>query len=127
MNGDDCVKTLWGTCFVFGEQGHKKTRCPTRKESVSKATVQPQRSSSIFAPSAGVLTGARLRATSSAASSVPQGPARRTRSDVAGKSTLSYRIVSMETQGKEEGHVDQVQGPLTFAWNRLKCTSYGAG
>ena len=38
VNGDDGVKTCWGTCFVCGEQGHKKDRCPTRKESDKKAT-----------------------------------------------------------------------------------------
>ena len=30
VNVDDGVKTFWGTCFVCGEQGHKKDRCPTR-------------------------------------------------------------------------------------------------
>ena len=71
MNGDDGVKTFWGTCFVCGEQGHKKDRCPTRKESDTKATAQPQRSSSAIAPSAGASTRARLRAPLSASSSVP--------------------------------------------------------
>ena len=32
VNGDHGVKTFWGTCFVCGEQGHKKDRCPTCKE-----------------------------------------------------------------------------------------------
>ena len=41
VNGDDGVKTFWGICFVFGEQGHKKNSCPTRKESDKKATAQP--------------------------------------------------------------------------------------
>ena len=71
VNGDDGVKTFWGTCFVCGEQGRKKDRCTTRKESDKKATAQPQRSSLAIAPSAGVSTGARLRAPSSASSSVP--------------------------------------------------------
>ena len=66
MNGDGGVKTFWGTCFTCGEQGHKKNRCPTRKESDKKATAQPQRSSSAIAPPAGVSTGARFRAPSSA-------------------------------------------------------------
>ena len=108
VNGDDGVKTFWGTCFVCGEQGHKKDRCPTRKESDKKATAQPQRSSSAITPSVGVLTGARLRAPSSASSSVTQGPASRMRSAVAGKPAVSYRTVSVETQEKEEGHADQV-------------------
>ena len=89
VNGDDGVKSFWGTYFVCGEQGHKKDRCPTRKERYKKTTAQPQRSSSAIAPSAGVSTGARLRALSSASSSVPQGPASRTRSDVAGKPAVS--------------------------------------
>ena len=63
-NVDEGVKTFWGTCFVCGEQGHKKDRCPTRTESDKKATAQPQRSSSAIAPSAGISTGARLRAPS---------------------------------------------------------------
>ena len=83
VNVDDGVKTFWGTCFVCGEEGHKKDRCPTRTESDKKATAQPQRLSSAIAPSAGVSTGARLRALSLASSSVPQGLASRTRSAVA--------------------------------------------
>ena len=39
VNGDDGVKTFWDTCFVCGEQGHNKDRCPTREESDKKATV----------------------------------------------------------------------------------------
>ena len=31
VNGDDGVKPFWGSCFVCGEQGHKKDHCPTRK------------------------------------------------------------------------------------------------
>ena len=112
VNGDDGVKTFWSTCFVRGEQDHKKDRCPTRKESDKRATAQPQRSSLAIAHSAGVFTGARLRASSSASSSVPQGPASRTHSAVVGKPALSYRTVSVETQEKEEGHADQVQGRL---------------
>ena len=112
VNVDDGVKTFWGTCFVCGEQGHKKDRCPTRTESDKKATAQPQRSSSAIAPSAGISTRARLRAPSLASSSVPQGPASRTRSAVAGKQAVSYRTVSVETQEKEEGHADQVRGRL---------------
>ena len=73
-------------------------------------TAQPHRSSLVIAPSAGVSTGARLRAPSSASSSVLQGPASRTHSAVAGKPAVSYRTVSVETQEKEEGHDDQVQG-----------------
>ena len=76
-------------CFVCGEQGHEKERCPTGMESDKKASAQPQRSSSAITPSAGISTGARLRSPSSASSSVPQGPASRTRSAVAGKSTVS--------------------------------------
>ena len=91
VNVDDNVKTFWDTCFVCGEQGRKKDRCPTRTESDKKATAQPQRSSSAIAPSAGVSTGARLRAPSLASSSVPQGLASRTRSAVAGKPALSPR------------------------------------
>ena len=121
VNGDDGVKTFWGTCFVCEKQGHKKDRCPTRKESYKKVTAQPQGSHSATAPSAGVSTGARLRASSSASSSVPQGPATRTRSAVAEKPAVSYRTVSVETQEKEEGHADQVQGCLDkFLGNRLK-------
>ena len=56
VNSDDRVKPFWGTCFVCGEQGHKKDRCPTRKESNDKATALLQRSSSAITPSAGVLT-----------------------------------------------------------------------
>ena len=106
MNGDDGVKTFWSTSFVYGEQGHKKDRCPTRKEGDNKATAQPQRSSLSVAPSAGVLTGARLRAPSSASSSVSQGPASRTR--------------SAETQEKEEGHADQVQGRLDMCLEQIE-------
>ena len=120
MNGDDCVKTFWGTCFVCGEQGHKKDRYPTRKESDKKATAQPQKSSSTTAPSAGISTGARLRAPSSASSSVPQGPASRTHSAVAGKLALSYRTVSVETQEKEERYADQVQGRLDMCLEQIK-------
>ena len=97
---------------MCGEQGHKKDRCPTRTESGTKAIAQPQRSSSAIAPSAGVSTGARLRAPSLASSSVPQGPASRTRSAVAGKPAVSYRTVSVQTQEKEEGHADKVQRRL---------------
>ena len=71
VNGDGGVKTFWGTCFVCGDQGHKEDRCPIRKENDKKATVQPQRPSLAIAPSARVSTGARLRAPSSASSSVP--------------------------------------------------------
>ena len=85
VNGDDGVKTLWVACFLCGEQSHKKDRCLTRKKIDKKATAQPQGSSSAIAPSADVSTGARLRAPSSASSSVPQGPASRTRPAVAGK------------------------------------------
>ena len=60
----DGVKTFWGTCFVCGEQVHTKDRRPTRTESDKKATAQCQRSSSAIAPSAGVSTGAKLRAPS---------------------------------------------------------------
>ena len=56
VNVDDGVKTFWGTCFVCGEQGHKKDRCPARTESDKKATAQPQRSSTAIAPSAGIST-----------------------------------------------------------------------
>ena len=108
VNVDDGVKSFWGTSFVCGEQGHKKDRCPTNK----KATAQPQRSSSAIAPSAGISTGARLRAPSSASSSVPQGPSSRTRSAVAGTPAVSHRTVSVETQEKEKGHADQVQRRL---------------
>ena len=85
-------------------------RCPTRKESDKKATAQPQRSSSAIAPSGDVSFGARLRCLSPASSSVPQGPASRTRSAAAGKPAVSHRTVSVEAQEKEEGHADQVQG-----------------
>ena len=112
MNGDDGVKTFWGACFVCGEQDLKKDRCPTRKESDKKATAKSQRSGSGIAPSADISTGARFRAPSSASSSVPPGPASRTRSAVARKPAVSYRTVSVETQEKEEGYVDQVQGRL---------------
>ena len=109
---------------MYGEQGHKKDRCPTRKEYDKKATAQSQRSSSAIAPSAGVSIGARLRAPSSASSSVPQGPARRTRSAVAGEPAVSYRTVSVETQEKEEGHADQVQGRLDMCLKQIEmlCT-----
>ena len=120
MNVDDGVKTYWGTCFVCGEQGHKKDRCPTRTKSDKKATAQPQRSSSAIAPSAGISTGARLRAPSLASSSVPQGPASRTRSAVAGRPAVSYRTVSVETQEKEEGHADQVQGRLNMCLEQIE-------
>ena len=112
VNGDDGVKTFWGTFFVFGEQGHKKGRYPTRKDSDKKATAQPQRLSSAIAPSAGISTGAMLRVPSSASSSVPQSPASRTRSAVAGEPAVSYRTDSVQTTEKEEGHTDQVQGRL---------------
>ena len=120
VNVGDGVKTFWGTCFVCGEQGHKKDRCPTRTESDKKATAQPQRSSSAIAPSAGVSTGVRLRAPSLASSSVPQGPASRTRSAVAGKSAVSHRTVSVETQEKEEGHTDQVQRRLDICLEHIE-------
>ena len=120
VNVDDGVKTFWGTCFVCGEQYHKKDRCPTRTESDKKATAQPQRSSSAIAPSAGISTGARLRAPSLATSSVPQGPASRTRSAVAGKPAVSYRTVWVETQEKEEGHVDQVRGRLDTCLEQIE-------
>ena len=124
VNVDDGVKTFWGTCFVFGEQGHKKGRCPTRTESDKKATAQPQRSSSAITPSAGISNGARLRAPSLASSSVPQGPASGTRSAVARKPTVSYRTASVETQEKEEGHADQVQGRLDICLEHIEmlCT-----
>ena len=120
VNVDDGVKTFWGTCFACGEQGHKKDRCPTRTESDKKATAQPQRSSSAIAPSAGISTGARLRAPSLASSSVPHGSASRTRSAVAGKPAVSYRTVSVETQDKEEGHADQVQGRLDICLEQIE-------
>ena len=120
VNVDDGVKTFWGTCFVWGEEGHKKDRCPTRTESDKKATAQPQGSSSAMAPSAGVSTGARLRAPSLASSSVPQGPASRTRSAVAGKPAVSYRTVSVETQANEEGHTDQVQRRLNMCLEHIE-------
>ena len=82
--------------------------------------MQLQRSSSAIAPSAGVLTEARLRAPSSASSAVPQGPASRTRSTVAGKPAVSYRTVSVETQEKEEGHADQVQGRLDICLEHIE-------
>ena len=120
VNVDDGVKTFWSTCFVCGEQGHNKDRCPTRTESDKKATAQPQRSSSATAPSAGISTGARLHAPSLASSSVPQGPASRTRSAVAGEPAVSYRIVSVETQEMEEGHADQVQGRLDICLEQIE-------
>ena len=120
MNVDDGVKTFCGTCFVCGEQGDKKDRCPTRTESDKKMTAQPQRSSSATAPSAGISTGARLRAPSLASSSVPQGPASRTRSAVAGKPAVLYRTVSVETQEKEEGNADQVQGRLGICLEQIE-------
>ena len=120
VNVDDGVKTFWGTCFVCGEQGHKKDRCPTRTKSDKKATAQPQRSSSAIAPSAGISTGARLRAPSLASSSVPQGPASRTRSAVDGRPAVSYRTVSVETQEREEGHADQVQGRLDICLEQIE-------
>ena len=120
VNVDDGVKTYWGTCFVCGEQGHKKDRCPTRTKSDKKATAQPQRSSSAIAPSASISTGARLRAPSLASSSVPQGPASRTRSAVAGKPAVSYRTVSVETQEKEQGHADQVQRRLDICLEQIE-------
>ena len=124
VNVDDGVKTFWGTCFVCGEQGHKKKRCPTRTESDKKATAQPQRSSSDIAPSAGVSTGARVRAPSLISSSVPQSFASRTHSAVAGFAAVSYRTVSVETQEKEEGHADQVQRRLDICLEQIKmlCT-----
>ena len=97
VKGDDVVKMFWGTSFVCGKQGHKKDRCPTRKESDKKATVQPQRSCSAIAPSAYVSTGARLRAPLSPSGSVPQVPASRTHSDVARKLAVSCRTLSVET------------------------------
>ena len=117
---DDGVKTFWDTCFVCGEQGHTKDRCPIRTESDIKATAQPQRSSSVISPSAGISTGARLRAPSLASSSVPQGPASRTRSAVAGKPAMSYRTVSVETQEKEEGHANQVQRRLDICLEQIE-------
>ena len=120
VNVDDGVKTFWGTCFVCGEQSHKKDRCPTRTESDKKATAQSQRSSSAIGPSAGVSTGARLCAPSLASSSVPQGPASRTRSVVAGKPAVSYRTVSVETQEKEEWYADQVQGRLDICLEQIE-------
>ena len=121
VNGDDGVKTFWGTCFVCGEQEHKKGRCPTCKESGKKVTAQPQRLSSDIAPSTGVSTGARLRDPSAASSSVPQGSASRTRSAVARKRTVSYRTVSVEAQEKKERHADQVQGRLDMCLERIEC------
>ena len=120
VNDDDGVKTFWGTCFVCGEQGHKKNRCPTPKENDKKTTAQLQRSSLAIAPSAGVSTGARLCAPSSASSSVSQGSASRTRSAVAGKPAVSYRTVSMETQEEKEGHTDQVQGCLDMCLEQIE-------
>ena len=97
VNVDDGVKTFWGTCFMCGD------RCLTRTESDTKATAQPQRPSSAIAPSAGVSVGARLRAPSLASSSVPQGPASRTRSAVAGKPTVSYRTVRWKPKRRKKG------------------------
>ena len=124
MNGDDGVKTFWGTCFVCGVQDHKKDRCPTRKEGDTMVTAQPQRSSSAISPSAGVSTGARLRAPSSASLPVPQASASRTRSPVAGKPAVSCRTVLVENQEKEEGHADQVQGRLVMCLEQTEmlCT-----
>ena len=93
---------------MCGEQGHKKGRCLTRQESDTKVTAQPQRSSSFIARTAGIFTGPRLRAPSSASSSVPQDSASRTRAVVAGKLAVSCRTVSVEIQEKEEGNADQV-------------------
>ena len=112
VNCDDGVKTFWGTCFVCGEQGHKKDRCSTRKESDKKVTAQRQRSCSAIASSAGVLTGARVRAPSSTSPSVPQVPASKMGPAGAGKPAVSYRTVSVETQEKEERHAHQVQGRI---------------
>ena len=98
VNGDDGVKMFWAIYFVWGGQGLKNGRCPTRKESEKKATAQPQRLSSAIVPFTGVSARARLRAPSPASSSVPQDPASRTRTAVAGKLTVSYRTVSVETQ-----------------------------
>ena len=120
MNGDEGVETFWDTCFVCEGQGHKKDRCPTCKENDKMATAQPQRSSSAIAPSAGISTGARLRAPSSASSSVPQGPAGRTRSAVAGNPTVSYWTISVETQEKELGRADQVQGRLDMFLEQIE-------
>ena len=91
------------------EQGHNEDSCPTCKESDKQATAQSERSRSAIAPFSEVLTRARLRAPSVASFSVPQGPASRTGSTVAGKPAVSYRIVLVETQEKKAGHADQVQ------------------
>ena len=120
MNDSDGVTTFWGTFFVCGEQGHKKDRCPTPKESYKKATAQLQRSSLTIAPSAGVSTGARLCAPSSTSSSVSQGSASGTRSAVARKPAVSYRTVSVETQEEKEGHTDQVQGCLDMCLEQIE-------
>ena len=95
-------------------------RKPTRKERDKKAIAQPQRSSSAIVPSAGVSTGAKLRASSSASSPIPQGSASRTRSSVAGKPTVSYRSVWVETRENEEGHADQVQGRLDMCLRQIE-------
>ena len=120
VNGDHGVKTVWGICFVCGEQGRKKDHCPTRKESDKKVTAQPQRPSPVIAPSTGVLTGSRLSAPSSASSYVPQGPASRTRSAGAGKPAKSHRAASVETQEKGEGHADQVQERLDMCLEQIE-------
>ena len=120
MNDDDSVKTFWGICFVCGEQGHEKDRCPTRKENDKKVTAQLQRSNSAIAPSPGVSTGARLRALSSASSSVRKSPASRTRSAVAGKLAVLYRTISVETREKEVGGADQVQGRLDMCLEQIE-------
>ena len=120
VNGDDGVKTCWGICFMSGEQGHKKDHCPTRKDSDKKAAAKPRWSSSTIASSAGVSTGDRLRATSSASSSVPQRPASRARSAIARKPAVPYRTVSVEAQEKEEEHANQVQGRFDICLEQIE-------
>ena len=104
----------------MGSKVIRRTAARLARRVTRKATAQPQRSSSATAPSAGVSTGARLRAPSLASSSVPQGSASRTRSAVAGNPAVSYRTVSVEIQEKEEGHADQVQGRLDICLEQIE-------
>ena len=48
------------------------------------------------------------------------GSASRTRSVVVGKSAVSYRTVSVETQEKEEGHAYQVQRRLEMCLEQIE-------
>ena len=121
VNVDDGVKTFWGTCFVCGEQGHKKDYCLTRTESDKRATAQPQRSSSAVVPSAGISTGL--------GSVLRRWPHRLFHKVLpAGRALLlpGNRLCRIgrfrwKPKRRKKGMLIKCRGALTYAWNILKC------